>query len=416
MVSLSIDPPPSRPGQHHGGGLKRAALTVAFLAALGGGFALGRYTAPAGRAPWSAVEANAAAGSDRAAAAEGGTPAVAGSPAPIPTPGAGAPAAGTPTPTPGTGASANGSPAASPVAPSSPAPAAPAGPRRVVTSISGALEDSIGSALPREERAVAEQLTQVVNRLLVWEMQVARDGRRGDRLELLFSPPPPAAPGVPASAEPVVEAVRYASQKLGRTVAAYRFQPSGSRWARYYRPDATELEERLEGPPVKDYDQVTSLLRDGRRHKGVDFRTPSGTPVFATFDGVIERRNWNFAGNGNCLDVRDLASGRHAIFLHLEVLPKDMVPGRRVRKGEQIALSGNSGHSFAPHLHYQLESPDGRVLDPFEIHRVQRLSLEAGQRPAFDARRAELDAGLGGGVAAAPQAAPVQAVPAAMPR
>ena len=165
-----------------------------------------------------------------------------------------------------------------------------------------------------------------------------------------------------------MEAVRYASQKLGRTVAAYRFQPSGARWPRYYRADATELEERLEGAPVKEYDQVTSLLRDGRRHKGVDFRTPSGTPVFATFDGVIERRNWNFAGNGNCLDVRDLASGRHAIFLHLEVLPKDMVPGRRVRKGEQIALSGNSGHSFAPHLHYQLEvarrSGAGSLRDP----------------------------------------------------
>lgn len=402
MVSLSIDPPPSRPGQHHGGGLKRIALTVAFLVAIGGGFVLGRYTAP--RAPSASIEAR---GEGVAEGAGGAAPSVeAGSPPPVP----GSPAA---SPAPGESAPAPASPAATPLAPP---PAGPAGPRRVVATVSGALEDSIVSALPREERAVAGPLSQVVNRLLVWEMQVSRDGRRGDRIEILYSPQPPAAPGVPSSAEPVVEAVRYASQKLGRTVSAYRFQPPGSRWARYYRPDATELEERLEGAPVKEYDQVTSLLRDGRRHKGVDYRTPSGTPVFATFDGVIERRNWNFAGNGNCLDVRDLASGRHAIFLHLEVLPKDMVPGRRVKKGEQIALSGNSGRSFAPHLHYQLESPDGRVLDPFEIHRVQRLALDAGQRPAFDARRAELDAGLGGGVAAAPAAAPVQAIPAALPR
>lgn len=399
MVSLSLDPPPSRPGRRQGGGaLKPIALVVAFAVAIGGGFVLGRYTAPGQRAGSPSAQAEPAADS----AADGAASATPAAPQP-----------------PATGATPAGatSLATPPVAPPPPAPApAPVGPRRVVATVTGALEDSIARALPPEDRALGEQLTQVVNRLLVWELQVSRDGRRGDRLEFLYSPAPPAAPGVPSSAEPVVEAVRYASQKLGRTIVAYRYQPAGAAWARYYRADATELEERLEGAPIKEYDQVTSLLRDGRRHKGVDFRTPSGTPVFATFDGVIERRNWNFAGNGNCLDIRDPATGRHAIFLHLEVLPKEMVPGRRVRKGEQIALSGNSGRSFAPHLHYQLESSNGRILDPFEIHRVQRLALEAGQRPAFDARRTELDALLGGEVAAAPAATPsVQAVPAALP-
>ena len=197
-----------------------------------------------------------------------------------------------------------------------------------------------------------------------------------------------------------MDAVRFVSQKLGRTFAVYRFQADGQKWPRYYRVDGTELEERLVAAPVADYDQVTSLLRDGRRHKGVDFRTPAGTPVFATFDGVVERRNWNFAGNGNCLDVRDSATGQHAIYLHLEVLPKDMSPGRRVRKGEQIALSGNSGHSFAPHLHYQLESPDGRILDPFAVQPIRRGALDAGAKSAFEAARAKLDAALGSAVAA----------------
>jgi murein DD-endopeptidase len=406
MVSLSIDPPPSRPGQHQGGGLKRAALLVAFVVAIGGGFALGRYTAPSRHASDAEAQAPAQGG------AAPGTSATASAAE------AGAGGAGTAGPS----AAAPATPAPQAAAPAAPAPtpAPAAGPRRVIATVTGALEDSIGAALPREDRALAEQLTQVVNRLLVWELQVARDGRRGDRLELVYSPPPAAAPGVPASAEPVVEAVRYASQKLGRTVSAYRYQPSGARWAHYYRPDGSELEERLEGAPLTDYDQVTSLLRDGRRHKGVDFRTPVGSPVLATFDGVVERRNWNFAGNGNCLDIRDPATGRHAIFLHLEVLPKDMAVGRKVRKGEQIALSGNSGHSFAPHLHYQLEASDGRILDPFTVHKVKRLALEAGQRTGFDSRRAELDATLAGGVAAAaprapPAPSPSPAVPAALP-
>ncbi len=234
----------------------------------------------------------------------------------------------------------------------------------------------------------------MVNRLLVWNLQVARDGRSGDRLEVLYSPP--AGGSEPGAAEPVVHALRYDSQKLAAVVAAYRYQAPGARWHRYYRPDGSEVEERLVDAPTPDYDQVTSLLRDGRRHKGVDFRTPVGSPVFATFDGVIERRNWNFAGNGNCLDVRDLASGRHAIFLHLDVLPKDMVPGRQVKKGERIASSGNSGHSFAPHLHYQLESPDGQVLDPFAVQPTRRAALDGAARAAFDAERVRLDAALAG--------------------
>jgi murein DD-endopeptidase MepM/ murein hydrolase activator NlpD len=265
-------------------------------------------------------------------------------------------------------------------------------------TLNGPLEEAIGAAMPAADRGLASELTQVVNRLLVWNFRVARDGRKGDKLELIYAPP--AGGTEPGAQEPVVEAIRYDSQKLATVIAAYRYKAPGARWARYFRPDGTELEERLVDTPTPDYDQITSLLRDGRKHKGVDFRTPVGSPVLATFDGVIERRNWNWGGNGNCLDVRDAATGRHAIYLHLDVLPKEMVPGRRVKKGEQIASSGNSGHSFAPHLHYQLEDGNENVLDPFEVQPVRRAALDPAARPAFDAERARLDAALSGGAVA----------------
>jgi murein DD-endopeptidase MepM/ murein hydrolase activator NlpD len=263
-------------------------------------------------------------------------------------------------------------------------------------TVNGALEGSIASALAREDRPLAEELTAVVNRLLVWNLAVARDGRRGDRLEVLWTPPVEAAPGLPATGEPIVHALRYASSKLGAVIAAYRYEPKGARWARYYRSDGSEVEERLVDAPVAEYEQITSLLRDGRRHKGVDFKAPVGSPVVAPFDGVVVRRNWNFAGNGNCLDLLDPSSGRHAIFLHLDVVPKEMQPGRKVRKGEVIAASGNSGRSYAPHLHYQLEDASGRVLDPFATLRTERRSLPAAEKPTFEAARARLDAALGG--------------------
>ena len=302
MVGLSLDPPPSsRDGRasRRGGGSLSLYLTLAVVAAAG--FTAGRWTAPGGRFPIPLARGSGPATSPPPAAPSAVAPSRASSAAPGPAaPGDSMPAPSAPVP----------------IAPATPAAAAPvtpspaSGPRRVAATLQGALEESIAAALPAEDRALGEELTQVVNRLLVWDVQVARDGRRGDRIEVVYWPPGPPAAGEPVTTEPVVEALRFASQKLARTVAAYRYRVPGARWPRYFRPDGSELEERLVDTPVDDYDQITSLLRDGRRHKGVDFRTPVGTPVHATFDAVIERRNWNFAGNGNCLDMRDLASGK----------------------------------------------------------------------------------------------------------
>ena len=388
MVSLSIDPPPSsRQPRSSRGGLVGILFGTVVLLALAGGFWLGRATAPGGSLSDS-PEPTAAAPAPAPARRRGRSlPRPAASPRRLsPSRRRARPAAAAPIP------AAVPAPVAIPAAPTA---------KRVNVVLQGALEESIARALPREDRRIADQLTQVVNRLLVWDLQVARDGRKGDRLDVVYTPSAPVAPGLPPSAEPVVEAVRYVSQKLGKAFSVYRFQPEGARWARYYREDATELEEHLVDAPIGDYEQITSLLRDGRRHKGVDYKAPVGSPVLAPFDGVVQRRNWNFRGNGNCLDILDPASGRHAIFLHLDVVPKEMAVGRRVKKGEHIALSGNSGHSFAPHLHYQLEDASGRVLDPFDVHKTERRALAAVARPAFDVRRGALDAAFGGAATAA---------------
>jgi len=324
-------------------------------------------------------------------------------PAPVRPPAAAQPAA-TPSAVPPPSAAAPGVPSPAGSAAPAPQPAAappplpnPGGPRRISALVSGPLEESIAAALGQGEQPLAAELTQVVNRLLVWSLQVSKDARRGDRIEILFSPAPPGGTGPTRSQEPVVEALRYTSQKFGRTFTAYRWQAPGGKVPHYWNAEGTGVEERLVDGPIRDYEQVTSLVRDGRRHKGVDFRTPVGTPVYATFDGVVERRNWHFSANGNCLDLLDPATGRHAIFLHLDVVSKAMQKGRRVKKGEEIAASGNSGHSTAPHLHYQLEDASGKVLDPFKVHRTTRDAIPAADRPAFDAERARLDARLSAG-------------------
>lgn len=270
-----------------------------------------------------------------------------------------------------------GDPAPSAAAAPGAAPSLPAAPddglQAITVTINGPLESAIIAAAGKD---VGAPLTQVVTRTLVWWVRVPQDLVKNDGLSVVYE--------TRDGQEPVVHAVRFTSGKLGKTVEAYRYQPKGAPFARFYQPDGAELEERLADSPLDSYEQITSLLRDGRRHKGVDFKTPVGTPVRATFDGTITRKNWNFRGNGNSIEIAESGSQhRTAMFLHLSELPKSVQPGQRVKKGDVIATSGNTGHSFAPHLHYQLMKGE-TVLDPFDSQTTARAALPATERPAFE--------------------------------
>ncbi|HLL54469.1 MAG TPA: M23 family metallopeptidase [Myxococcaceae bacterium] len=273
-------------------------------------------------------------------------------------------------------------PVVQPVAPP-PAPVDPlvkAGLKHASVRINGPLEAALVESAGRE---IGPALAQVVTRALVWWVDVPGDFRKGDALDVLYEER--------AGQEPLVHAVRFESSKMAKSFRAYRFQPKGDPFARYYQPSGEEMEMRLRPSPLDDYEQVTSLIRDGRRHKGVDFKTPVGTPVKSTLAGVITRKNWNWRSNGNCLEVSEAGGRKKALFLHLAELPKSVKVGDRVVVGQTIAQSGNSGHSFAPHLHYQLMAGEERVLDPFETHGSYRRSVAVEAKSALDVEVKRLD-------------------------
>ncbi|NMO22518.1 M23 family metallopeptidase [Pyxidicoccus fallax] len=283
-----------------------------------------------------------------------------------------------------------GAVAAAPVAPPAPVdPVKAAGLERVSVRIDGPLETALNGAAGPD---IGPALAQVVTRTLVWWVEVPGEILRGDTLDVLFQRR--------ENEEPLVHAVRFNSGKLGKTMSAYRYQAEGEANARYYLSSGDELELRLEKSPIDDYEQVTSLLRDGRRHKGVDFRTPVGTPIKAPFNGVVKRKNWNFGSNGNCLELVETGGrGRRALFLHLDAVDKNIKPGTRFTTGQVIGASGNTGRSFAPHLHYQLMTQDDRVLDPFDQHKTYRRSLSTANKSLFEAEVQRLNGLLGTSVA-----------------
>ena len=96
-------------------------------------------------------------------------------------------------------------------------------------------------------------------------------------------------------------------------------------------------------------------------HKGIDWATPVGTKVVASSGGVVERAGWG-SGYGYVVYINH-ADGRQTRYGHLsKVLVK---PGERVSQGQKIALSGNTGRSTGPHIHFELLI-NGAAVNPLE--------------------------------------------------
>jgi len=98
-------------------------------------------------------------------------------------------------------------------------------------------------------------------------------------------------------------------------------------------------------------------------HEGIDIEAPRGTAVHATGDGVVSyvgRRG----GYGNVVEI-DHGFGYVTLYGHLE---KSLVrEGEKVKRGDVIALSGSSGLSTGPHLHYGI-TKNGIFVDPSEYY------------------------------------------------
>ena len=94
-------------------------------------------------------------------------------------------------------------------------------------------------------------------------------------------------------------------------------------------------------------------------HDGMDFTCDIGTPVYATADGVIKKAKWE-KGYGYLITI-DHGYGYETRYAHLKSFK--VRPGQKVVRGETIALSGNSGQSTGPHVHYEVLQR-GRPVNP----------------------------------------------------
>jgi murein DD-endopeptidase MepM/ murein hydrolase activator NlpD len=94
-------------------------------------------------------------------------------------------------------------------------------------------------------------------------------------------------------------------------------------------------------------------------HNGLDFGVVVGTPIKSTMDGKVIQAGWNNEGYGNLVIVENGAYRTY--YAHLSSIPVSV--GDVVKADTTIGLSGNTGHSTGPHLHYEIRK-NNVPIDP----------------------------------------------------
>ena len=129
-------------------------------------------------------------------------------------------------------------------------------------------------------------------------------------------------------------------------------------------PEKTAPAARRFVSPFAAAREITSLygLRNGRQHRGIDIAAPVGTPVRSAAAGRVETVGHDENGYGRYIII-DHGRGMKTLYAHLQ--STNLRRGQHVQSGDTVALSGDSGRSTGPHLHFEVRVND-KAADPLK--------------------------------------------------
>jgi murein DD-endopeptidase MepM/ murein hydrolase activator NlpD len=181
-----------------------------------------------------------------------------------------------------------------------------------------------------------------------------------------------------------------------KSKALYRFTAPGEKEAGWFDGAGRSIRRSLMRTPVEGA-RISSqfgyrthpILGYTKLHRGTDFAAPTGTPVYAAGDGVIE-----FAGPrgaaGNFISLKH-DTGWRTTYMHLNAFSAAGVTGGRVTQGTEIGQVGTTGRSTGPHLHYEVWI-DGQPVDSMTISVSEGVALSGDALKAFAKERDRIDA------------------------
>jgi murein DD-endopeptidase MepM/ murein hydrolase activator NlpD len=228
--------------------------------------------------------------------------------------------------------------------------------------------------------AVAAQLAEMFST----EIDFHRELRRGDTFSIVYE-------ALTADGEPVpwnggagrVLAAEFVNG--GRAHHAVWYQPPEGDGA-YFGLDGSSKRRVFLSSPM-EFSRVTSgfamrmhpTLNEWRRHLGVDYGAPIGTPVRAVGAGIVDFAGWQ-NGYGNVVQIKH---GKEHSTLYAHLSQMDVRKGQLIEQGQRIGAVGMTGWTTGPHLHFEFRIA-GQHQDPLQVARAsETVALDAASRARF---------------------------------
>jgi murein DD-endopeptidase MepM/ murein hydrolase activator NlpD len=265
--------------------------------------------------------------------------------------------------------------------------------RRHLARVEAAITGGVFPSLVRA--GLPAPLVQELIRALSHEVDFQRDIQPGDRIAVVVERLRAPDGALLGHGEPLHLAISLS----GRVLELWRHADAAGEPA-WFRADGRPLAGGFLRTPL-DGARLTSgfgprrhpVLGFSRRHEGLDFAAPTGTPVYAASDGVVTGAGAE-RGYGRTVRLRH-SGGVETVYAHLSRIARDVRPGERVRQGEVIGQVGSTGLSTGPHLHYEIRMA-GRAQDPSRVALPAGEALRGPALGAFQERRRVLTRQIAG--------------------
>ncbi len=233
---------------------------------------------------------------------------------------------------------------------------------RVVSS--GTIEQSL--YLAAEQADLKQSTIMELADIFQWELDFARDIRSGDQFSVVYDRLYREGRYIGDGDILAAEFVRG-----NKTYSAIRFTTDDG-FTGYYSPDGRSKKRTFDRHPVDvvritsrfDLQRMHPVLGQVRAHRGVDYGSPHGSPIYATADGVVQYSGKKGA-YGKTVVLRH-GDGVETLYAHMSDIDARSIVGKRVRQGDVIGKVGRTGRVTGTHLHYEFRK-HGVHVDPLLV-------------------------------------------------
>jgi murein DD-endopeptidase MepM/ murein hydrolase activator NlpD len=130
------------------------------------------------------------------------------------------------------------------------------------------------------------------------------------------------------------------------------------------------------------------ILGYTKKHEGLDYAAPKGTPILSSGDGIIEEVKYASNGYGKHIKIRH-TSKYQTLYAHMDRFAKTSKKGARVIQGDVIGYVGTTGNSTGPHLHYEVIEL-GKKINPSKVSFPKMPPLAGKELKKFNEQLAKL--------------------------